>query len=107
VRLWWDFDGVPVKINGAMLYLWRAVDLEGEVLEMIATERRDRKAALASTKRAMKCQGSPQVIVTDRLRSYNTAMKSIHAERRHEPLHVSWQLVNLGSGRFGDRFAED
>jgi transposase-like protein len=62
-------DELFVKINGEMHYLWRAVDHEGEVLEVFATKRRDRKAALAFLKRAMKRYNMPQVIVTDRLRS--------------------------------------
>jgi len=44
----WHLDEVFVRINGEMHYLWRAVDHEGEVLEVFATKRRDRKAALAS-----------------------------------------------------------
>ena len=55
-------------------YLWRAVDHEGEVL---ATKRRDRKAALKFLKRAMKRYGRPTAIVTDRLRSYRSAMNII------------------------------
>jgi putative transposase len=53
-----------------------------EVLEVFATKRRDRKAALAFLKRAMKRYGRPQAIVTDRLRSYGAAMKEIGVERR-------------------------
>jgi putative transposase len=71
-----------VRINGKMHYLWRAVDHEGEVLEVFATKRRDRKAALAFLKRAMKRYGRPRAIVTDRLRSYGAAMKDIGVERR-------------------------
>jgi putative transposase len=71
-----------VKINGEMHYLWRAVDHEGEVLEVFATKRRDRKAALAFLRRAMKRYGSPQAMVTDRLRSYGAAMKELGIERR-------------------------
>ena len=44
----WHLDEIFVKINGEMHYLWRAVDHEGEVLEVFATKRRDRKAALVS-----------------------------------------------------------
>ena len=58
------------------------MDHEGEVLEVFATKRRDRKAALAFLKRAMKRYGRPQVIVTDRLRSYGAAMKSNGVARR-------------------------
>ncbi|MDX1422570.1 MAG: IS6 family transposase [Kiloniellales bacterium] len=78
----WHLDEVFVKINGEMHYLWRAVDHEGEVLEVFATKRRDRKAALAFLKRAMKRYGRPQAIVTDRLRSYGAAMKEIGIEDR-------------------------
>ena len=78
----WHLDEVFVKINGEMHYLWRAVDHEGEVLEVFATRRRDRKAALAFLKRAMKRYGRPQAIVTDRLRSYGAAMKEIGIEDR-------------------------
>ena len=66
-----------MKINGETHYLWRAVDHEGEVLEVFATKRRDRKAALQFLKRAMKRYGQPKVIVTDRLRSYRAAMNVI------------------------------
>ena len=73
----WHVDEVFVRINGEMFYLWRAVDHEGEVLEVFATKRRDRKAALQFLKRAMKRYGRPKAIVTDRLRSYRAAMNVI------------------------------
>ena len=73
----WHLDEVFVRINGEMHYLWRAVDHEGEVLEVFATKRRDRKAALTFLKRTMKRYGRAKAIVTDRLRSYRAAMKVI------------------------------
>ena len=73
----WHLDEVFVRINGKIFYLWRAVDHEGEVLEVFASKRRDRKAALAFLKRAMKRYGSPHSIVTDRLRSYRSAMNNV------------------------------
>ena len=73
----WHLDEVFVRINGATHYLWRAVDHEGEVLEVFATKRRDRKAALKFLRRVMKRYGKPRSIVTDRLRSYGAAMKVI------------------------------
>ncbi|MEP4377727.1 MAG: IS6 family transposase [Alphaproteobacteria bacterium] len=73
----WHLDEVFVRINGETHYLWRAVDHEGEVLEVFATKRRDRRAALQFLKRAMKRYGHPKVIVTDRLRSYRAAMNVI------------------------------
>ena len=81
--LWrWHLDEVFVRINGKTHYLWRAVDHEGEVLEVLATKRRDREAALEFLKQAMKRYGRPASIVTDRLRSYGAAMKDIGVEDR-------------------------
>tara|TARA_R110000737_G_scaffold152126_2_gene181389 strand:+ start:1161 stop:1856 length:696 start_codon:yes stop_codon:yes gene_type:complete len=95
----WHLDEVFVRINGETHYLWRAVDHEGEVLEVFATKRRDRRAALRFLKRAMKRYGQPQSVVTDRLRSYRAAMNMIgnagdqecgrwlnnRAEKSHQP----------------------
>ena len=53
----WHLDEVFVKINGETHYLWRAVDHEGEVLEVFATKRRDRRAALKFLKHTMKRYG--------------------------------------------------
>jgi putative transposase len=80
----WHLDEVFVRINGEMHYLWRAVDHEGEVLEVFASKRRDRKAALAFLKRAMKRYGWPHSIVTDRLRSYRSAMKMVGVSGRQQ-----------------------
>ncbi len=78
----WHLDEVFVRINGETHYLWRAVDHEGEVLESFVTKKRDRKAALRFLKKAMKRYGRPEVIVTDRLRSYRAAMREISNEFR-------------------------
>ena len=80
----WHLDEVFVRINGETHYLWRAVDHEGEVLEVFATKRRDRRAALKFLKRTMKRYGWPEVIVTDRLRSYHAAKKVIGNAERQE-----------------------
>ena len=73
-----------LKINGETSYLSRAVDHEVEVLEVFATKRRDRKAALKFLRRAMKRYGRPGSIVTDRLRSYRAAMNVIGISDRQE-----------------------
>ena len=73
----WHLDEVFVKINRETHYLWRAVDLEGEVLESYVTKRRYQKAALKFLRKTMKRYGPPYVIVTDLLRSYGAAMKVI------------------------------
>ena len=80
----WHLDEVFVRINGETHYLWRAVDHEGEVLEVFATKRRDLRAALRFLKRSMKRFGRPESIVTDRLRSYRAAMNVIGNSERQE-----------------------
>src|SRR5680860_37330 len=79
----WHLDEVFVRINGEIYYLWRAVDHEGEVLEVFVTKRRDRKAALDFLKRAMKRYGQPEIVVTDRLRSCRAAINEI-GNRPHQ-----------------------
>ena len=78
----WHLDEVFVKINGETHYLWRAVDHEGEVLESYVTKTRNKRAALKFLRKAMKRYGSPEFIVTDRLRSYKAAMREIGNESR-------------------------
>ena len=73
----WHLDEVFVKINGERHYLWRAVDHEGEVLESYVTKKRDKKAALKFMKKAMRRYGSPNEIVTDKLRSYGAATREL------------------------------
>lgn len=74
-------DAVPRARYGEAF--WRAVDHEGEVLEVFMTRHRDRRAAKAFLKRAMKRCGRPRQIVTDRLRSYGAAMREIgNADRQ-------------------------
>ena len=73
-----------MRINDEAHCLWRAVDHEGEVLEVFATKQRDRKAALKFLKRAMKRYGQPLLIVMDRLRSYRAAMKVLGNAGAHQ-----------------------
>lgn len=80
----WHLDEVFVRINGETHYLWRAVDHEGEVLESFVTKRRNRVAALRFLRKAMKRYGQPEVVVTDRLKSYRAAMQVIGNDDRQE-----------------------
>ena len=80
----WHLDEAFVRINGEVHYLWRAVDHEGEVLEAFVTKRRNLKAAVIFLRKAMKRYGSPEIIVTDRLRSYCAAVREIGNEARQE-----------------------
>ena len=72
----WHLDEVFVSINGRQLYVWRAVDSEGEVLDILVQPRRDRKAALKLMRKLLKKQGvAPATIVTDKLGSYRSALR--------------------------------
>ena len=84
-RHWkWHLDEMYVKLNGEMVYLWRAVDHEGEILESYVTKKRDKSAALAFMKKALKRHGKPEAIVTDGLRSYPAAMRELGNLDRQE-----------------------
>ena len=79
--LWrWYLDEVFVRINGKTCYVWRAVDHEGEVLEVFVTKRRDSKATLRFLKRTMQRYVRPASTITDKRQSYRAAMKVIDNE---------------------------
>jgi putative transposase len=65
-----------------MVYLWRAVDQEGEILESYITRTRDKAAALTFMKKALKRHGWPEAITTDGLRSYRAAMNELGAQKQ-------------------------
>ena len=80
----WHLDEVFVKINGKRHYLWRAVDSEGMVLDVLMQTRRNARAAKAFFKQVLKTTPSkPRVIVTDGLRSYNVISKEIVPDVEH------------------------
>ena len=84
-RHWrWHLDEVYVKLGGEMVYLWRAVDQEGEILESFVTKKRDKDAALSFMKRGLKRHGSPEAITTDGLRSYGAAMSELGNSEKRE-----------------------
>jgi len=84
-RHWrWHLDEMYVKLNGEMVYLWRAVDQEGEILESFVTRTRDKAAALTFMKKALKRHGSPVTTTTDGLRSYGAALKQLGCEEKRE-----------------------
>jgi len=84
-------DEVFVKINGKQHYLWRAVDQDGEVVDVFLQARRDGAAAKRFFKRLLRSHGGePRKIVTDKLRSYGVA----HRETIPESIHVTDQYAN-------------
>src|ERR1700758_852114 len=81
----WHLDEMVVRIAGERMYLWRAVDDEGEVLDMLVQRWRDTRAALALMRKLLKKQGFvPKFLVTDRLRSYAAAFRHLRLACRHE-----------------------
>ena len=67
------------------MYMWRAVDSEGEVLEILVQPRRDKAAALRLLRKLLRRQGFvPKAIVTDKLRSYGAALREIGFSGLHE-----------------------
>jgi putative transposase len=74
-----------VRIRGEQMYLWRAVDQEGEVLDMLVQRRRDRRAAAKLMRKLLKGHGfAPIVVVTDKLGSYAAALQHLGMSCRHE-----------------------
>ncbi|GAG86194.1 unnamed protein product, partial [marine sediment metagenome] len=67
------------------MYLWRAVDGEGEVLDILVQSKRNKKAALKLMRKLLKKQGIvPDTIVTDKLPSYGAALKDLGLSERHD-----------------------
>ena len=80
----WHLDEVFVRIGGKRTYLWRAVDDEGEVLEVLAQSRRNKRAAPKLMRKLLKKQGYiPDKIVTDKLGSYPAALRELSLEHLH------------------------
>ncbi len=81
----WHLDEMVVSIQGKRMYLWRAVDSEGEILEVLVQPRRDKAAALKLIRKLLKKQGyAPIVLVTDKLGSYGAARRELGLSAHHE-----------------------
>src|SRR5208337_2154437 len=81
----WHLDEVYLKIDGRMVYLWRAVDAEGEVLDVPVQSKRNKHAALKLMRKLLrKYAVVPDRLVTDDLRSYSAAVRELGIERHHE-----------------------
>ncbi len=107
-------DEVFVKIQGKQQYLWRAVDQDGEVVDVLVQARRDGKAAKRFFKRLIKRhQDEPRKIVTDKLRSYGVARRELmpeaihdtsqYANNRAELSHQPTRVRERGMRRFKSR----
>ena len=81
----WHLDEVYIKIDGRMAYLWRAVDSEGEVLDVLVQTKRNKVAALKLMRKLLKkCGFVPEILITDELRSYQAAAAELGIRRRHQ-----------------------
>ena len=73
----WHLDEVVISIRGRKHWLWRAVDANGDVLEILLQSRRNANAAKRFLKKLMKRWGMPRVLVTDKLRSYGVDVRDL------------------------------
>ena len=104
----WYLDEVFLKINGRIHYLWRAVDQDGDVLDIMVQSRRDKKAAKKFFRKLLKgLRYIPRVIVTDKLRSYGAAKAEVlpsvehrqqkyqnnRAENSHQPTRLRERVM--------------
>jgi putative transposase len=104
----WHLDEVFLKINGRVHYLWRAVDQDGDVLDILVQSHRDKKAAKKFFRKLLKTlRYVPQVIITDKLRSYSAATAEVmpsvehfqqkyqnnRAENSHQPTRLRERLM--------------
>src|SRR5919107_5158278 len=81
----WHLDEMAVRIGGKRMWLWRAVDSEGEVLDLLVQPRRDTMAALKLMRKLLRKQGfGPDELVTDTLGSYGAARRELGLNARHE-----------------------
>jgi len=84
----WHIDEVFVNIGGKQMYLWRAVDGEGEVLDVLVQKRRNKRAALKLMRKLLRNQGvRPIRIVTDKLKSYGAAFRDLRLSHIHDSGH--------------------
>jgi putative transposase len=80
----WHLDEVYLKINGRTHYLWRAVDQQGIVLDILVQSRRNKQAAMRFLGRLLTSMHfAPRIIVTDKLKSYGAAIKELKLEIEH------------------------
>jgi len=104
----WHLDEVFLKINGRLHYLWRAVDQDGDVLDILVQSRRDKKAAKKFFRKLLKrLRYVPRLIITDKLKSYGAARAEVmpgvehlqqkyqnnRAENSHQPTRLRERVM--------------
>ncbi len=73
----WHLDEVVIPINGRKYWLWRAVDANGDTLDILVQPRRSAKAARRFLKRLISQYGEPRVVITDKLKSYSKPIREL------------------------------
>ena len=104
----WHLDEVFLKINGRLHYLWRAVDQDGDILDILVQSRRDKKAAKKFFRKLLKkLRYVPRVLITDKLKSYSAAKAEVlpgvehcqdkgqnnRAENSHQPTRLRERVM--------------
>jgi transposase-like protein len=95
-----------VRIAGKRMYLWRAVDHEGEVLDMLVQSRRDSRAALRLMRKLLRKQGFvAKLLVTDKLRFYGSAFRQLQLTCFHERGSAKTIAPRIRISLYGDENA--
>jgi putative transposase len=117
----WHLDGMFVRIGGKRMDLWRAIDAEGEVLEVLVQAKRDKRAALKLIRKLLRKHGAaPEEWVTDKCPAYGEALRELNlqgashtqskrANNRAESSHVpvrrrEWKLQGFKTPGSAQRF---
>ncbi len=94
----WHLDEMYVSIGGRWMYLWRAIDQDGEVLDYLVSAKRDKKAALKLMRKLLKKYGfAPRTIVTDNWRAYATAFRELGLTAWHH--WAKWKNSRIEGSR--------
>jgi len=101
----WHLDEMFTSFGGRRLYLWRAIDQDGEILDVLVQAKRDTKAALKLMRRLLKRQGfAPRTIVTDKWRAYAAAIRELGLTARHH--QAKWKNNRIESSHVPIRIRE-
>ena len=101
----WHLDEMVIPINGRHMFMRRAVDQEGEVLDVLVQKRRNKRAALKLLRKLMRKQGyAPDGIVPDGLASYGAALDSLGGRSRHRPGRLRDKMQRFKSQGEAQRF---
>ncbi len=101
----WHLDEMFASFGGKRMYLWRAVDQDGEVLDVLVQARRDKKAAVKLIRKLLKRQGiAPVTMVTDKWRAYAAAIRELGLRVRHH--QAKWKNNRIESSHVPIRLRE-